>query len=68
MKVLTMTEQWCMYVCMYVCMYACMYQLYKICPVYDGAIVRQNLQGNQAIYKIAHFVVLESGKKQLRNP
>ena len=47
-------------------MYIDLYNIY-IC-IYDdddGAIVRQNLQGNQAIYKIKHFVVLESGKKQL---
>ena len=35
-----------------------------VCVRDDEAMKRQSLQGNQAIYKIAHFWVLEKNKKK----
>ena len=37
-----------------------------VCVRDDEAMKRQSLQGNQAIYKIAHFWVLEKKKRKLR--
>ena len=36
-----------------------------VCVRDDEAMKRQSLQGNQAIYKIAHFWVLEKNKRKL---